>query len=141
MQQEKKMLSDRNTKGFTLVEIMIVVAIIALVAIIAIPGLLRARVTANETFARATLKTISNACESYAAVNYGQYPTIMADLMGVAPPYLNQDYTIAPLRGHNFACVFAIAGYSCAATPVACNRTGTKIFTITTGAVLTSVDC
>lgn len=131
-----------KTKGFTLVEIMIAVAIVALLAVIAIPGLLRSRVTANETFARATLKTISNACESYAAVNYGQYPTAMADLIGPMPPYLSQDYTAAALRGYNIACgILAITGYSCTATPVGCGQTGTKIFTITTGAVLTSVDC
>lgn len=140
--QEAKMLRQKNSKAFTLVEIMIVVAVIAMIAVIAIPGLLRARTSSNEALARSTLKTISNACESYAAVNFGQYPTAMADLMGIAPPYLNQDYTVAPRQGYNFACDnLAITGYSCTATPVACNRTGTKNFTITTGAVLTSVDC
>ncbi|MFC1658115.1 type IV pilin protein [Candidatus Omnitrophota bacterium] len=133
----------KNTaKGFTLVEIMIAVGIVSLLGVIALPGLLRARLSANETFARATLKTISNACESYAASNYGQYPTAMADLIGLAPPYLNQDYTVNPLRGYNFACgLLAITGYSCTATPLRCGQTGTKDFTITTGAVLASVDC
>ncbi|HDN86584.1 MAG TPA: type II secretion system protein, partial [Candidatus Omnitrophica bacterium] len=67
-------------KGFTLVEIMIVVAIIALLAAIAIPNLLRARITANESAAQANLRTISTALENYAAANNGSYATDESDL-------------------------------------------------------------
>lgn len=46
--------------GFTLIELMIVIAIIAIIAAIAIPNLLAARLSSNETAAAATLKTISS---------------------------------------------------------------------------------
>ena len=125
-------------KGFTLVEIMIVVAIIALLAAIAIPNLLRARHNANEAAAQATLKTISTACESYrAAQTVPQYPPDDAAMTTVSiPPYLDAGIFLGR-QGYNFAYVRATNNtYTATAVPITLNVTGTRTFTINETGVL-----
>ena len=132
-----------KAKGFTLVEVMIVVSIIVLLATLAISGLLRARITANESVAQTVLKSISNACENFASSNSGNYPiNIDALTLTSNPPYLQEDYTSNPRAGYNYTCdTMDNSGYTCTATPVDCSRTGTQTYTITTGGVMTAADC
>lgn len=132
----------KTYSGFTLVEIMIVVAIVALLAGIAVPNMLRARIEANEANAKATLRAIATACEIYATTNNGPYPTSIDVLTEGSAPYLTEDYTASQIHGYNFACTtMTNSSYSCTATPAACGRTGAHTFTIVTGAVLSSADC
>ncbi|MEW6075333.1 MAG: type II secretion system protein [Candidatus Omnitrophota bacterium] len=130
-------------RAFTLVEVMLVVTIIAALVAIAIPQLLRMRINANDAAAQTTLRAIASACEDYASANHGNYPAEFGALLNSTPAYLNENYTSRSRQGYNFTCSAQMdaVGYNCSATPIECNVTGAKVFTITTGSVLTNTDC
>src|SRR4051795_10336928 len=70
----------RKQNGFSLIELLIVVAIILIIAAIAIPNLLRARMAANESSAVSSLRTINTGEITYQST----YPTV-----GYAPALVN----------------------------------------------------
>lgn len=82
MEKEKQMKKFlERSKGFTLVELMVVIAIIGILAVVALGIVRGAQTRAKDSTIQATASNLSTALESYYAIN-GQFPDALADLEG-----------------------------------------------------------
>ena len=126
----------KKNAGFTLIELMIVVAIIAIIAAIAIPSLLRSRMQSNESAAIGNLRAIVGAQVAFAASNFA-YGVDFAALTTATPPYLEGNtWGTAPKSGYNYTLVGAGSGFTSTADPVAFGQDGEKgFFTNETGVI------
>ena len=117
----------KSNKGFTLIELMIVVAIIAIIAAIAIPNLLRSRMQSNESSAIGNLRTIVGSQVAYHAANY-EYAASFADLTGATPPFLDGNWDGVTKSGYIFTPGGDASNFTANADPEAPGVTGNKGF-------------
>jgi prepilin-type N-terminal cleavage/methylation domain-containing protein len=149
----------RSTKGFSLIELLIVVAIILIIAAIAIPNLLQSRMAANEASAVASVRSLTTAEIAY----FNSYPTVgysasLTNLGGAGPctpapttACLIDNFLATaspggtPKSGYFFLATGSITGgamyndaYVIGAAPLAVNRSGNRDFCSVIDGVLRS---
>jgi prepilin-type N-terminal cleavage/methylation domain-containing protein len=105
-------------RGFSLLELLIVVAIILIIATIAIPSLLRSRQAAAESAAVGTLRTINTAEITYRSSSGGAYGSLN-DL--VAAGLLDSRFSSGTITGYSYNITTGTGTYTATATPNATN--------------------
>jgi type IV pilus assembly protein PilA len=139
----------RKARGFSLIELLIVVAIILIIAAIAIPNMLRARIAANEASAVASLRTISTAETTYASTYPATgYTCSLADLgpptggtvsssgAGILDDVLSSGQKAGYIFGLQDCAGTPKANYTSTAAPVNIGGTGTRAFCSATPGVI-----
>jgi prepilin-type N-terminal cleavage/methylation domain-containing protein len=107
----------RREQGFSLLELLIVVAIILIIATIAIPSLLRSRQAAQESSAVAQVRTINTAEVTYLSSNQGSYGDVVSL---VSQGFLDNRFTGA-VSGYNYTVSASGSNYTVTAMPTSAN--------------------
>ncbi|MBP8131174.1 MAG: prepilin-type N-terminal cleavage/methylation domain-containing protein [Candidatus Hydrogenedentes bacterium] len=116
----------KKNLGFTLIELMIVVAIIAIIAAIAIPNLLRSRMQSNESAAIGNLRTIVGAETAFQSANF-QYAVTFDQMTTATPPYLDGDWSL-PKSGYTYVLAGDVDNFTANANATSYGVTGGRGF-------------
>ena len=133
-------MSKKNQKGFSLVELLVVVIIIAIVAAIAIPNLLASRRAANEASAISSLRTVHSAEATYQATLGGNIDyAVLTDLAteGLIDTVLGG--ASGTKSGYTFESTIGAAGtgvYCATAVPTTAGTTGDRSFAVSAPGVI-----
>ncbi len=129
-----------KARGFTLVEIMIVLAIVMTLATLVVSSVLRARHNANEMAAVAACKTVVTACQAfYANTLPHTYPLGLSDLIAPVsnPPYIDSVLANGTKQGYSFTYVFIdTESFTLNSDPVVPGKTGTRRFFVNESGVI-----
>ena len=115
----------KRKEGFTLIELMIVVAIIAIIAAIAIPSLLNARKAGNEASAISSLRTLTTVNEQY-RTRFQSYAGALTDLS--AESYIDSVLGSGVKSGYDFVYGAGANTWTCTADPSEPTTTGDRYF-------------
>jgi prepilin-type N-terminal cleavage/methylation domain-containing protein len=107
----------KNNRGFSLLELLIVVAIILIIATIAIPSLLRSRQAAQESSAVAQVRTINTAEVTYLSSNQGSFGNVPAL---ITQGFLDNRFS-GSVSGYIFVVTASGSDYTVTATPTSTN--------------------
>ena len=122
---------NRTDKGFSLLELLIVVAIILIIATIAIPSLLRSRQAANESAAVAQVRTITTAEVTYLSSSGGNYGNIS---MLVSAGLLDSGFN-GTKSGYTYGILTNGTDYTINAEPVSTNNGRYAYYSVPDGVV------